>query len=436
MLDGLDEIANQGDDNNFIKVIDNFIGTFISGSKKGNYITITERGTGPFGAAPERAPASLYYIPEFDRTRCIELVNDWIEVLAERTAVQIGKASRLSEEIQKEPFAQLAGNPFYLTLMIVTTICRNPDQILLKPAASRILHLFFSTISGLWNHVRSIHPGPSPTPKDLSPELTQALLSNLAREMVRLKEENRSDLTSSEALILVSRLYSDFFSLQPDGREQDRLRSREFADRFSDFVKAAGILDWLPNPSSAVTFGHGILLDWFCGLWFYHRLPAFKERISSYISSPTPERYRRRDCLAFALGAMESIGGNIHELFETTKDTLELRTLDSEVVNDVAPLGLDLCVTLMEHGQAFSGVESLVLEKLLLTFDNTHYAVLTNDLYPRVQRLIERAGSTLKIPPREPGPLETWIRELESQSNETWIKEITGFGGTKIDLTA
>jgi len=105
------------------------------------------------------------------------------------------------------------------------------------------------------------------------------------------------------------------------------------------------------------------------------------------------------------------------------RTALDLSPLNDPRLKHVIPLGLDLCVNLLEQGRAFSGVEQFILRDLRSMFETTNYAVLTNNLYPRVQRLLERGDWAARLP-RTKDRLEAWLKKLSREPEVNWTKEI------------
>jgi len=429
MLDGFDEIADNSEYEAVRHLINAFIDEHITHGRLANRLTITERGTGPFGLSPIDQ-ASQYYLPDFDAPRRRLLIAKWADLLASQRTADMSQraevkdyAERLTKEIETEPFTELTGNPFYSTLMIVTSLCRTPAQLFYKPAASWVLNLFFDTISGLWNQLRSLERLPSSVSTDLSPELNQTLLSYLARQMLDVKEESGQDLRSYQAQSIISDLYVERFSLSPTTQDAHYARVQHFTADFVHFTKDAGILRWPLSNEEKVEYTHLLVRDWFAGLWLHHRLPVLNDRIADYICKPAPNKQQRRDSLTFALGALESVWKNLDALHDAVRTALDLSPLNDPRLKHVIPLGLDLCVNLLEQGRAFSGVEQFILRDLRSMFETTNYAVLTNNLYPRVQRLLERGDWAARLP-RTKDRLEAWLKKLSREPEVNWTKEI------------
>jgi hypothetical protein len=459
ILDGLDEISTDY----FLtaralleRMIEKYFGN------GGNRLLVTQRGSRPFGNAANIKHASMAEIGLFNAKQ----INDLVEQLYE--LLPVPEYESLSLDPRFEQFKKtildnsnhnLFGNPFLLTLTTLLFLYqRDCKGILGKPGKAAIFDLFFESIFGFWNNLRSLDGFPTPPTNSLSgqvriadeprDEVAKAILQRLAWEMVGVPGKDgqeihyeREDITDGSAREYLKGLRKDYLVSTPTQstfREMDG-EDAEWAVRFLTRCKDAGILRRKPDAEYLWQFApHANLIrDWFLAQRLRTRPDVCIQFLDYCTHKPHLVKWKEPVILAMAsLGTIHADPDLLKEIVERALKAKPLEDLGSDgslvlnsqqlqILHGVMPLGLDLCLQLLDESALPSFIEKFILDTARGFFERTDYSVFTAELQPRIIRFLKRAeGKWVADIPQDTHSLQAWLTKVSHESNGALAKEI------------
>jgi transcriptional regulator with XRE-family HTH domain len=380
-----------------------------------------------------RAPADL---SDKEVQRCNRLLLEDAyrdELSRSRFRRPLSNVTLFKEALLRTPLDKLTTNPFFLTLLTAIFLSRGIEEVFVQPAKAAVLSSYYRAILGVWNNVRSLDGFPTPARDRFPRGLSQFLLSNLAWAMIeRGSNIGKSTISFYLAVETFAESYAlyNYGSTTPslnDPRNPDaaalRDISRDEAKAFHDISKDAGIIS-LDSPAEDC-FLHNIVRDWFLSSYIRTHPGLLQEYLKPYLSVPSPDSVEWKDPLALTLSAIGVVDENTEELSGKVHLALGSYPLENERLNLVLPLGLELCLQLVEDGGAHPGLERDILVKLRRFFEATEYAVLTDSLQPRIIKLLPRAEWWEREIPRDLFKLVKWLDEIDRLDDDSrWAAEV------------
>lgn len=421
MLDGLDEV--QPDHFHSVReMINRFIRIYIKSDKKsGNRLLVTDRGNEPFGLDGEFDDSMMFQILGFDSSRVGELVDKWV-ALAE-VDYPPDKIRRFKEAIVEQPLRHLTKRALFLTLMTVIFLRRNPEELFVSPSTAAVMHLFYRTVLGLWNNVRSLDGFPTPVADEIPQELAQRLLSHLAWAMVDDDGKITSEISLYSARQSLATCYKRY-EFSPHSNLPDDLLTLNRVDAFLDRCKDAGILViYQDHEQTRVRFLHTLEHSWFLTISLRQNPETLQQYLDSMVRDVSPLTVRWKEPLTLGLGAMGPVDGNIDGLTDAVEYALGTFPLDSEKLQRILPMGLDLCLHLVAEGGLYAGASAKIFHHVSRFYETTEYAVVTNCLQSVIVDLLGR-GSWGKEIPRETTTITRWLAEIGNLADSEWAAEI------------
>lgn len=360
------------------------------------------------------------------------------ELSRSRIRRPLSNVTLFKEALLRPPLDKLTTNPFFLTLLTAIFLSRGIEEVFVQPAKAAVLSSYYRAILGVWNNVRSLDGFPTPARDRFPRGLSQFLLSNLAWEMIErgdnIAKTSISLYTSLETFTTSYAQYNygstlsteDGLTTQDDPSNTNSAAFREIAKEeataFRDISKDAGIIAF--DSSGEDRFLHKILRDWFLSSYMRTHPGRLQEYLKPYLLAPSPERVEWKDPLALTLSAIGVVDENTEELSEKVHLSLGSYPLGNEHLNLVLPLGLELCLQLVEDGGAHPGLERVILVKLRRFFETTEYAVLTDSLQPRIIKLLPRAEWWEREIPRDLIKLAKWLENIAGVDDDRWAAEV------------
>jgi transcriptional regulator with XRE-family HTH domain len=344
------------------------------------------------------------------------------EIGRSRMRRSLDNVSMFKEALLRSPLDTLTTNPFFLTLITAIFLSRGIEEVFVQPAKAAVLNSYYKAVLGVWNNVRSLDGFPTPLRDRFPRGLSQTMLSHLAWEMIdHGKNIKSTSIPLHRAEAVVGKIY-DQYNFGAAAPMADDPRVKEEAQAFANISKDAGILS--QDQFGDVTFFHEIVRDWFLTGQMRSHPVLLQEHVKAHIAAPSPARVEWRDPIALSLSAMGSVDENMEGLAANVLFALDSFPLNSEQLNAVLPLGLELCLELLENGGSYPGLELQILRKLRDFFEDTEYAVLTDALHPRIIRLLPRAdwGRTI---PRDTISLRNWLQGIETDDDDNeWTAQV------------
>jgi len=243
----------------------------------------------------------------------------------------------------------------------------------------------------------------------------------LAWEMIdHGKNIKSTSIPFHKGVDVIARIYEQY-NFGPSPPIADDPRIKEEAQAFCNISKDAGILS--QDQVGDVTFFHEIVRNWFLTGQMRSRPALLQEHLKAHTLAPSPARVEWKAPIALALSGMGSVDENMEGLAANVLFALDSSPLASDRLNEVLPLGLELCLELIENGGSYPGLELVILKKLRDFFECTEYAVLTDALQPRIIRLLSRTEWGPAIP-RDTTSLASWLQEIEADDNDKWIAQV------------
>jgi transcriptional regulator with XRE-family HTH domain len=380
-------------------------------------------------------------VQRFNRLLLEDAYKD--ELRRSRIRRPLSNVSLFKEAMLRPPLDKLTANPFFLTLLTAIFLSRGIEEVFVQPAKAAVLNSYYRAILGIWNNVRSLDGFPTPARDRFPRGLSQFLLSNLAWEMIgRGGNIGKTSLSLYKTIETFAGSYAQYnYGAKPPLPNNPRSTnaaafrgisneeapafhdiSREEATAFRDISKDAGIIT--SESPGEDCFLHKIVRDWFLSAYMRNRPGLLHKFLEPYLLEPSPDSVEWKDPLALTLSATGVVDENTEELWGKVQFSLESYPLGNERLNLVLPLGLDLCLQLVEDGGAYPGLERVILIQLRRFFETTEYAVLTDSLQPRIIKLLPRAEWWERDIPRDPIKLGKWLEDIAGLDDRGWATEV------------
>lgn len=354
------------------------------------------------------------------------------EISRSRIRRPLSNVTLFKEALLRAPLDKLTTNPFFLTLLTAIFLSRGIEEVFVQPAKAAVLSSYYRAILGVWNNVRSLDGFPTPARDRFPRGLSQFLLSNLAWAMI----ESGSNIgKTSISFYSAVKTFAESYALYNYGSTPPSLNglrntdvpafrdiSRDEATAFHDISKDAGIITL--DSTGEDCFLHNILRDWFLSSYMRTHPGLLQEYLTPYLLVPSPDRVEWKDPLALTLSAIGVVDENTEDLSRKVHFALGSYPLGNERLNLVLPLGLELCLQLVEDGGAHPGLERDILMKLRSFFEATEYAVLTDSLQPRIIKLLPRAEWWEREIPRDRLKLANWLEDIAVVGDDEWAAKV------------